>query len=265
MKKNIFIKKLGVIFFILILFCFASLVYNIKTVPNYADKKGYDIVWKSDYEKYQEGYCLAENRILSRNEVFRKGISQFLEKNKIVQQKSLTGRCKLCDCIRHCDYEDQGVKVDYYLLNGINSSNWYDEITSKYNPKNTTQGYRELFFNDFNASQVNPEKYLTLDLNSMTAGFLKPIILFESIRSYALMLDKYFLLNNTTNGKSFSLNYIYMSEGRGSLEKYDKESYLWRVKQHRGIGEYKLDNCGNVDLDVAEAVESSVDSFKNGG
>jgi hypothetical protein len=103
-------------------------------VPNYAKKSGYELIWKGDYDKYQQGYCLAENRILPEEEIFRRGISQYLEKYLKLQQMSLDFLCTQVDNIAHCTYEDRGVSVDYYTLNEFNATNWYEFIKTKYNP-----------------------------------------------------------------------------------------------------------------------------------
>ncbi|MEJ2498855.1 MAG: hypothetical protein P8Y46_06025 [Sulfurovaceae bacterium] len=239
------------------------LAYNIKTIPNYATKRGYEIVWRDDYEKYNQGYCLVEDRILDEEEIYTRGLRQYLDKNKIAIEKSLDGVCGLFDSIAHCDYEDQAISVDYYALDKITSLNWYELIHSRPGAENEEKGHREFFFDELNATQVDPKKYLTVDMRSMIAGFSRPIIMYTGGRRYRLMPDKAFILNRD-QGYIFSIIYIFISE-TSKFDNYDKESYYYSLQEKIGNGSFRIDNCGNVGLSIEKSVESSVDFTRNGG
>ncbi len=115
-----------IILFILIVF----FAYNIKTIPNYSkygDIDDIDIVWKSNYDKYQKGYCLDEDRILSDEEIYTKAITQFLEKRVVLHNK--------INEYRDYTYGTPVIKpkpVGYYLLSGIDADNWYEKFSAKY-------------------------------------------------------------------------------------------------------------------------------------
>lgn len=260
---KVFFRAMKWIFGLMAIFIIVFLAYNIKTIPNYATKRGYEFVWRDDYEKYNQGYCLVEDRILDEEEVYTRGLKQYIDKNKIAIEKSLVGVCELFDSIAHCDYEDQAISVDYYALDKITSSNWYELIHSRPGAKNEKYGHREFFFDELNATKVDPKKYLTLDMRSMMAGFSRPIIIYIGGRGYELWLDKAFMLNSD-QGYRFSIIYIYISEN-SKFDNYDKESYYYSLQRKKDRGSFRIDNCGNVGLSIEKSVESAVDFARNGG
>ena len=52
----------------------------IRIIPDYSTSKGFVVVSTSDYNKYEEGYCLKENRILPKEELYKRAIGQYLDK-----------------------------------------------------------------------------------------------------------------------------------------------------------------------------------------
>ncbi len=208
---KVFFRAIKWIFGLMAIFIIVFLAYNIKTIPNYATKRGYEFVWRDDYEKYNQGYCLVEDRILDEEEVYTRGLRQYLDKDKIVSRKMEIAICedrlsKSMHSIHGCKKGDQFTAIDYYALDKITSSNWYELIHSRLGAKNEKYGYREFFFDEMNATKVDPKKYLTIDMRSMMAGFSRPIIMLKK-GGYELWLDKAFILNSD-QGYRFSIIYI---------------------------------------------------------
>ncbi|RKV99070.1 MAG: hypothetical protein D8H92_01130, partial [Campylobacter sp.] len=48
----------------------------IRIVPDYSTSRGFAIVSLSDYDKYKQGYCLKEDRILPKEELYRRAIGK---------------------------------------------------------------------------------------------------------------------------------------------------------------------------------------------
>jgi len=242
----------------------AVLAYSVKVVPNYATKTGSELVWKSDYEKYQQGYCLAENTILPKEEIYKRGIAQYLR--KWVTTERLVSQSFKKMGISNFDYSDKSVPIEYYSLdeNEITLSNWYEIIDTKYNAKNRKTGYRELFMNDLHATPTDPTRYITIDMNSLTAGFTRPIILYTR-ECYRLMLDQSFLLN--VDSHSFDGNGVYLHEDPSNTTLAgEKNSYKNNIKRKRAERYYYiLDNCGNVNYNIKEEHKDTLEFIINGG
>lgn len=240
------------------------LAYSVKVVPNYATKTGSELVWRSDYEKYQQGYCLAENTILPKEEIYRRGIAQYLRKSLTVD-KMISASLKKMG-ITNDEYNDDGVKMEYYTLdeNEMTPSNWYEVIETKYNAKNRKTGYRELFMNDLHARPTDPTRYITIDMNSLTAGFTRPIISYAR-KSYTIFLDQSFLLSNDDH--SLSRNWVYLHEDSTNVTlSGEKMGYENEIKWQRNSKDYrKLDNCGNINYDIEDTHKRVLDSTLNGG
>lgn len=237
-------------------------VENEKTIPNYANKDGYEIVSQSDYEKYQQGYCLAENKILSDEEIFTRGISQYLEKTRKLEQKLLDMKHSYISYKGHLDYEDFGVAIDYYMLDEINATNWFKLLTTSY-AESTIQYkvgvYRDLFFNKLNGIKVDPLKYLTVDMKSMWAGFSRPIIFHREQRSYKLYLDRSFVLIRDAEHR-IVINTIYISERHPVTESAKKNYYIAsNNRRNRGM---KIDHCGNVEYDIDKYYKESEEDYE---
>ena len=52
----------------------------IRIVPDFSTSRGFVIVSLPDYDKYNQGYCLKEDRILPKEELYKRAIGQYLEK-----------------------------------------------------------------------------------------------------------------------------------------------------------------------------------------
>ena len=248
-----------------ILSTIAFLAYSVKVVPNYATKAGLELVWKSDFEKYQQGYCLAENTILSKEEIYKRGIAQFLRKSLTVD-RMISASLKEMGLSSGYEYIDKSVSIEYYEMdeNEITLSNWYEVIGAKYNAKNRKTGYRDLFMNDFHATPTDPTRYITIDMNSLTAGFTRPILSYAQ-EDYTILLDQSFLLSY--DGHSISRNWVYLHENPNGTLAGEKMGYENSLKLPRKALDryYKLDNCGNMDYDIEKIHESVLDATIHGG
>ncbi|MCI6641290.1 MAG: hypothetical protein PUK41_07760 [Campylobacter hominis] len=49
----------------------------LRIVPDYSSKFGFKIVTLNDYKKYKQGYCLKENRILSKDELYKRAVKNY--------------------------------------------------------------------------------------------------------------------------------------------------------------------------------------------
>ncbi|MCZ6158870.1 hypothetical protein [Campylobacter ureolyticus] len=54
-----------------------SCILFIRIVPDYSSKFGYKIVSLNDYKKYKQGYCLKEDRVLGKEEIFKRAVKNY--------------------------------------------------------------------------------------------------------------------------------------------------------------------------------------------
>ena len=219
---------------------------TVKKIPNYEKDEGYELVLESDYEKYHQGYCLKENRILSDEEIFRRGIKQYLEK-KIELDKKLS---------LYYIHPSKREPIRYYQLSGINITNWYEKFTKNYD-KTKKSGLKEMLFKTFKAKPIdNVMKYVTIDMKSMSASFKKPIARTDYWGDYSMFLGKSFLLFQRGDEYGVNYGYIYLISGR-SIDKSDK-TYHDKMQNKTGSRDVsgrfprKIDHCGNIDYSIKE-------------
>ena len=74
----------------------------IRIVPDYSTSRGFAVVSLSDYDKYKQGYCLKEDRILPKEELYKRAILDFLEKGKIILYTMRSNDCKKFKGIKEC-------------------------------------------------------------------------------------------------------------------------------------------------------------------
>ncbi len=231
---------------------------TIKKIPNYEKEEEFELVFKSDYDKYHQGYCLKENKILSDEEIFRRGIKDYLEKRMELYEKE---SIYIFNC---CSGERKREPVKYYLLSGVNATNWYEKFTANYDITKKS-GLKEMFFKTFKAKPIDDiAKYLTIDMNTMTAGFKEPIVLSRG-DNYHFMAGKSFLLFKKGDVYSFNYNEVFLIS-KQAIRKSEKEYYDEFQKEMGGSGPlkkfyYKVDYCGNVDYNVEKKFSMSF----NGG
>ncbi|PSM52491.1 hypothetical protein CRN67_01835, partial [Campylobacter blaseri] len=59
----------------------------VRAVPDYSNKYGISLTTIFKKEKYKQGYCLKEDRILPKEELYRKAVFDYIEKYKILNEK----------------------------------------------------------------------------------------------------------------------------------------------------------------------------------
>ena len=248
---------------------------TVKKVPNYAKDKGYELVYKRDYDKYHQGYCLKENRILSDEEIFRRGIKNYLKKE--IELYKLT--CLYDD---QCNQDGSCVEpVGYYVLSGIgiNVANLIEKLginlksivetvkkrlgLKKLSYKQYRElkiGLKEMIFKTFKAKLVdNVMDYVTIDMKTMTASFEKSIALGDGEGNYYIYTGKSFLLYKKDDEWGLDPSMIFLFP-----EIYD--NHLWdgpndrHIEFQEKIGKrdgfdgyyYKIDHCGNIKFNIKE-------------
>lgn len=217
---------------------------TVKKIPNYEKDEGYELVLESDYEKYHQGYCLKENRILSDEEIFRRGIIDDLKKRRLLNKKI-------------CYYDDYCREpVEYYITNDINSTNWYEKFTKNYD-ETKKSGLKDILFKTSKVVSVNDiAKYIINDMRNMLAKLNIAIIFSDGEGSYSFMTDKFYLLYKTDKFHSISIfSFVLLSnmkivmddiiDYKEKLKNRDNRNYLTRS--------HKIDNCGNVYLNIEES------------
>jgi hypothetical protein len=106
----------------------------IRTVPNYSKKYGFEVVSLFDYNKYNQGYCLAEDRILPKEELYKRAIGQYLDYDLKLDQMINDYRVYTYGSSRRSAYE-----IAYYELENINLSNWFEVLQKHYKEGKTTE------------------------------------------------------------------------------------------------------------------------------
>jgi hypothetical protein len=250
---------------------------NLTTVPNYSKEKGFDIVSQEEYEKYQQGYCLSENRILSFEEKYRRAIGQYLDKRLEFDKLYYAEWC-WTHTDQNCRFNTEddirkGIDVTpeaiaYYELNdNFTFSNWFEvleEVCKEECGLNRNRyKYRNFFFNELNTTKTDPKQYLIINKDDMTAGFSRPIIVYRGYYdgTFYLFLDKSFILLN--NSSIFFYNHISIYRNT-SISEYQKINYERDLKERNYEGK-AIDNCGNIDFNVKKEFEESKSGMNQGG
>ena len=229
--KNTFKKLFDTKFKKVAWFVFATIIILcavfIRTVPNYSKKYGFEIVNLFDYNKYNQGYCLAENRILDKEELYKRAITQFLDRELEVGNMINNFRCKQYGK-SHCKkYKLSYYKAKNYNLNEIlkileNNSNYYIE---------------DVVFNKIDIIEINPDEYIKINLDKMSAGFIEPVF-YQNLLflDYSFILyDNFIALNHSIFVDKFTTDF---------LSKY------YTDKRKQPVIKTQFDNCGNVNIDV---------------
>ena len=79
LKQKLFGSKLKKIVWSVALFTAILGAAFIRIVPDFSTSRGFVIVSLSDYDKYKQGYCLKENRILPKEELYKKVAGAYLD------------------------------------------------------------------------------------------------------------------------------------------------------------------------------------------
>ena len=201
----------------------------IRIIPDYSTSRGFAVVSLSDYNKYKQGYCLKEDRILPKEELYKRAVGEFLDKEITVLKKIAKYR------------ENDGIKskypTDYYEMKDLSFENYLEILKNKSDSVETVE---DLYMTKLQASATDPKQYLKVDSVNKIGGFTKPLILcFED--SIFLMLDKNYIIGNDfLQSKSILLFHKIPTE-------YNLKTYY---EKPTNSPEYYFDNCGDVKYDV---------------
>ena len=106
-------KALAGVLLLIIILCAAF----IRIIPDYSTSRGFAIVTTSDYDKYKQGYCLKEDRILPKEELYKRAIGQYLDKFMDMYTAQVEWRKK--DFFYKPRYD-----TSYYEMENLNFNNY---------------------------------------------------------------------------------------------------------------------------------------------
>ena len=148
--RSIKFKALAGTLLLIIILC-ASFI---RIIPDYSTSRGFAIVSLPDYNKYKQGYCLKEDRILPKEELYKRAIGQFLDYELKLDQMIDDYRTYNYGSSWHSAYE-----IAYYELENINLSNWFEVLQKYYKEGKTTE---EILIKELKAKKTDPKKYLKI-------------------------------------------------------------------------------------------------------
>ncbi|WP_298756739.1 hypothetical protein [uncultured Campylobacter sp.] len=238
--KSLKFKALAGTLLLIIILCAAF----IRIIPDYSTSRGFAVVSLPDYNKYKQGYCLKENRILPKEELYKKVGGAYLDNNVKLYQMIDAYRLKTFGSLWSSKYE-----VTYYELENINLSNCFEILEKYYQEGKTTE---EILMKELKAKKTDPKKYLKINLKDTSVGFDRPIVRVDGddkAIAGTLFLDKFAIFNSNYMQFNHS-EYIYDTrENFIIVKKYYKE----RKNAVVGIGKgFKFDNCGNINYPLEE-------------
>ncbi|MFC2345692.1 MAG: hypothetical protein ACFNLU_08150, partial [Campylobacter sp.] len=132
LKQKLFGSKLKKIVWLAMLFTAILCATFVRIVPDYSTSRGFAVVSLSNYNKYEQGYCLKEDRILPREELYKRAIGQFLDYELKLDQMINDYRVYAYGSSWRSIHE-----IAYYELENINLSNWF-EILKTHHDNNET-------------------------------------------------------------------------------------------------------------------------------
>ena len=238
--RSIKFKALAGALLLIIMLC----AIFIRIIPDFSTSRGFVIVSLPDYDKYKQGYCLKENRILPKEELYKRVAGAYLDYDVKLYQMIDAYRLKTFGRFWSSKYE-----VAYYELENINLSNCFEVLEKYYQEGKTTE---EILMKELKAKKTDPKKYLKINLKDTSVGFDRPIVRVDGddkAIAGTLFLDKFAIFNSNYMQFNHS-EYIYDTrENFIIVKKYYKE----RKNAVVGIGKgFKFDNCGNINYPLEE-------------
>lgn len=106
----------------------------IRIIPDYSTSQGFIVVSLPDYDKYKQGYCLKENRILPKEELYKRVAGAYLDYDVKLYWMIDDYRLKTFGSLWSSRYE-----VAYYELENINLSNCFEVLEKYYQEGKTTE------------------------------------------------------------------------------------------------------------------------------
>ena len=230
--KSLKFKILAAVLLLIIILC----AIFIRIIPDYSTSRGFVIVSLSDYDKYKQGYCLKEDRILPKEELYKRAIGQFLDYKLKLERMINDYRVYTYGSLWRSSYE-----IAYYELENINLSNWFEVLQKYYKEGKTTE---EILIKELKAKK----KYLKISSDGAGFGFDRPIVLIygdDKTVIADLLLDKFVLVNKNY----LRYNHREYLHDRAEIDVITKKHYEDRSKvilfdtKKEGM---EFDNCGNL-------------------
>ena len=244
LKQKLFGSKLKKTVWSVVLFTAILGAAFIRIIPDYSTSRGFAVVSLSNYNKYKQGYCLKEDRILPKEELYKRAIGQFLDYKLKLERMINDYRVYAYGSSRRSAYE-----IAYYELENINLSNWFEVLQKYYKEGKTTE---EILIKELKAKKTDPKKYLKISSDGAGFGFDRPIVLIEGIYkdvAAALFLDKFVIFS----GNYIQRNHFEYLFDRINFSEKIKKYYQERNKASFDIKQgFELDNCGNLNYPLEE-------------
>ena len=128
----------------------------IRTVPNYSNKSNIEFATIFGKKKYEQGYCLSEDKILDKEEKFRREVLDYFIKTKNLNNMLVDAHCDIYGYSSwHCDRKKDGsifLGERYFISDKIKDDEWLDFLSKEYNktlaqinPCEKYDVYKELF------------------------------------------------------------------------------------------------------------------------
>ena len=184
--RSIKFKALSGALLLMIILC----AVFIRIIPDYSTSQGFAIVSLPDYNKYKQGYCLKEDRILPKEELYKRVAGAYLDYDVKLYWMIDAYRLKTFGSLWSSRYE-----VAYYELENINLSNCFEILEKYYQEGKTTE---QILMKELKAKKTDPKKYLKINLKDMSIGFDRPIVRVdggEKEVTGTLFLDKFAIFN----------------------------------------------------------------------
>lgn len=205
-----------------------------------------------DMSKKIKHYTIENSSKLSKEEICKRGLLQFLQKQDILHQRIWEYRYLEMDYPNTIPHKPVG----YYVLNSVGSDDWYKKLISKYD-KSDPLSIEKILFSDFNASKAeNIADLLIIDENLTTAGMKNPVAFSFGNGRWRFFLDTSFILKERDNQYLFSMLTIFLSNDV-SKKILNSEINEYGIKKDlKELGyTYKIDDYGNVDYDIVKEFE----------
>ena len=249
--KSIKFKALAGTLLLIIILCAAF----IRIIPDYSISRGFAVVSIFGYNKYQQGYCLKEDRILPKEERFKRGILDLLNR-RMLFQAVVTDKCYYVYHFDNCNYgnRESAVKVGFYETDKFNNDDWLEVLSKEYDiEKRKNQAawpYRNIFVEKFQMKPVNIAEKLKINLDGRSAGFEEPIVEYGGLREYILYFDKSFILYDNFEFRYATIT-IYEGDTIKDLSE-GKQYYDNTIENESREKNYylKIDTCGNSDFKI---------------
>ena len=247
-------KILAAVLLLIIILCAAF----IRIIPDYSTSRGFVIVSTFDYNKYNQGYCLKEDRILPKEELYKRAILDFLEKGKIILYTMRSNDCKKFKGIKECR-DIYNKMLNYYAAYGYGNKITYDKVLEINRDRNISYNKsRYIYFELLNLKPIvlKPE-FISVNLDKNNAGFTTPIIQLVCEHEYYLYNGDAIILNRN----KLAFTYIYLFDNEKFMEQINKELSWYEnhksdLKQN--ISYLEFDNCGTTKTDIDKSVESMI-------